>query len=145
MSTSDPVGGGRGGVRWWRRMRVRLRRPARTGKAGLLLVLTVLVGVSVLVDEPVPPGPGPRLPGIFQVLPPPVGIIQPRPWIVPSPASSGRLARQTGGDELLQRTPRRHPHRQHPRPGQRRVLDGQKVDPLSRPVQGLRWINRPAR
>jgi hypothetical protein len=105
MSTSDPVGGGRGGVRWWRGMRVRLRRPARTGKAGLLLVLTVLVGVSVLVDEPVQPGPGPRLPGIFQVLPPPVGIIQPRPWIVPSPAGSGRLARQAGGDELLQRTP----------------------------------------
>ena len=74
MRIGDRSGIGRGdapeggGPRTW------LRRPAGIRNGGLLLVLVALAAVMALVDQPPQPGAGRRLPGIFQYLPPPVGI-----------------------------------------------------------------------
>jgi hypothetical protein len=69
-----------------------------------------------LVDQPPQPGAHRPLPGIFQYLPPPVGITQvppvvdqPLPAAVPTAASAGDGERPTSVD-------RRHPRRTHPRP-----------------------------
>ena len=73
MSTDQLAGGGRGGaprpgwpqVRW---------QPAGIRNGGLLLVLVAAAALMALVDQPVGPDQGRRLPGGVQHLPPPVGI-----------------------------------------------------------------------
>ena len=73
MNIGDRIGIGRGGAggRW---PRVRLHRPTGIRNGGLLLVLVALAAMLALVDQPPQPGTGRRLPGLFQYLPPPVGI-----------------------------------------------------------------------
>ena len=86
-----------------------------------LLVLVALAAVLALVDGPPQPGAGRRLPGIFQFLPPPVGIAQtppvvdqPLPAAVPTAASVDDGERPASAD-------RGHPRRAHARPVAARV------------------------
>ncbi|HEX3212318.1 MAG TPA: hypothetical protein VH016_07095 [Actinomycetota bacterium] len=116
MGTGDRIGRGRGGGPWRRWPRVRLPRPTGIRNGGLLLVLVALAAVLALVDGPPQPGAGRRLPGIFQYLPPPVGIAQtppvvdqPLPAAVPTAASAADGERPASAD-------RGHPRRAHPRP-----------------------------
>jgi hypothetical protein len=107
MGIGDRIGRGRGGGPGRRWPRVRLRRPTGIRNGGLLLVLVALAAVLALVDGPPQPGAGRRLPGIFQYLPPPVGIAQtppvvaqplrqPRPQPRPPTTASGRRPRTAG-------------------------------------------------
>jgi len=121
MGTGDRIGRGRGGGPWRRWSRVRLRRPTGIRNGGLLLALVALAAVLALVDQPPEPGAGRRLPGVFQYLPPPVGIAQtppvvdqPLPAAVPTTASVDDGERPASAD-------RAHPRRAHARPVAARV------------------------
>jgi hypothetical protein len=99
-------------------MRIRLPRPIGIRNGGLLLVLVALAAVMALVDRPPEPGGGDRrLPGVFQSLPPPVGITQLPPTVAEPVAAGERPAAQAGTDERV--AARRHPLRVHPRPADR--------------------------
>jgi hypothetical protein len=107
------IGGGRPGWHW---PRIGLRRPAGIRNGALLLVLVALATVMALVDGPPQPGPGRRLPGIFQYLPPPVGIAQPPPVVdQPLPAAGAWAAPASDGERPMS-VDRGHPRRAHPRP-----------------------------
>jgi hypothetical protein len=116
MGIGDRIGRGRDGGPWRRWPRIRPRRPTGIRNGGLLLVLVALAAVLALVDGPPRPSTGRRLPGIFQYLPPPVGIAQtppvvdqPLPVAVPTAASVDDGERPGSAD-------RGHPRRAHPRP-----------------------------
>jgi hypothetical protein len=134
MSIGDRIGIGRGGPGWhW--PRVRLHRPTGIRNGGLLLILVALAAVLALVDQPLQPGTGRRLPGMFQYLPPPVGITltppvtdQPLPAAGPTAAPAADGERPASGD-------RAHPRRA-PSPSRRCRVRGQWV--LGRPRVGLR-------
>jgi hypothetical protein len=89
-----------------------LPRPAAgVRNRGLWLVLTALALVVALVDGPDErAGGGRRPPGLFQFLPPPIGVAQaPPPLVAP--------AEPAGTDEpRFRRTARRHPRRTQARP-----------------------------
>jgi hypothetical protein len=104
------------GAPWWRRPWMGLRRPAGIRNGGLLLLLVGLAAVMALVDKPPEPGAGPRLPGVLQHLPPPIGIVQEPPVEQPpGPPATGRLGALAGADSRSV-DGRRHPRREHPRP-----------------------------
>jgi hypothetical protein len=135
MGTGDRIGRGRGGGPWRRWPRVRLRRPTGIRNGGLLLALVALAAVLALIDGPPQPGAGRRLPGVFQYLPPPVGIAQtppvvdqPLPAAVPTAASVDDGERPASAD-------RAHPRRAHARPVAARV--GATASP-DRPGPGAR-------
>jgi hypothetical protein len=114
MSIGDRIGIGRGaGGRW---PRVRLHRPTGIRNGGLLLVLVALAAVLALVDQPPQPGPGRRLPGILQYLPPPVGIAMTPPVAdQPLPAAGPTAAPAVDGERPAS-ADRAHPRRAHPHP-----------------------------
>jgi len=115
MSIGNRIGIGRGGAggRW---PRVRLRRPTGIRNGGLLLVLVALAAVLALVDRPPEPGAGRRLPGVFQYLPPPVGIAQTPPVVDQPPPAAVPTAAPAGDGERPASADRAHPRRAHPRP-----------------------------
>jgi hypothetical protein len=116
MGTGDRIGRGRGGGPWRRWPRVRLRRPTGIRNGGLLLALVALAAVLALVDGPPQPGAGRRLPGIFQYLPPPVGIAQTPPVVdQPLPAAVPAAASVDDGERPAS-VDRAHPRRAHARP-----------------------------
>jgi hypothetical protein len=116
MGTGDRIGRGRGGGSWRRWPRVRLRRPTGIRNGGLLLALVALAAVLALVDGPPQPGAGRRLPGVFQYLPPPVGIAQTPPVVdQPLPAAVPTAAPADDGERPAS-ADRGHPRRAHARP-----------------------------
>src|SRR5215212_12267071 len=111
---TDAQAGWAGAPRW-RRPRLGLPRPSGIRNGGLLLVLVALAAVMALVDQPPQPGAGQRLPGIFQYLPPPVGIAQAPPVVdQPLPPAGATAAPATDGERPLS-VDRAHPGRAHPR------------------------------
>jgi hypothetical protein len=115
MSIGDRVGSGGGGAPGWGWARALARRPAGIRNGGLLLVLVALAAVMALVDQPPQPGAGRRLPGIFQYLPPPVGIAQTPPVVdQPLPTAPATAAPAGDGERPLS-VDRAHPGRAHPR------------------------------
>jgi hypothetical protein len=105
-------------------MSIRLPRPTGIRNGGLLLVLVALAAVMGLVDGPPGPGGGGRrLPGVFQSLPPPVGITQLPPAPVQPPATGVAPSAQADEDGRLAAA-RRHPLRLHPRPADRAGSSG---------------------
>jgi hypothetical protein len=105
-------------------MSIRLPRPTGIRNGGLLLVLVALAAVMGLVDgRPEPGGGGRRLPGVFQSLPPPVGITQLPPAPVQPPATGVAPSAQADEDGRLAAA-RRHPLRLHPRPADRAGSSG---------------------
>jgi len=123
-----PEGGG--GPRAW------LRRPAGIRNGGLLLVLVALAAVMALVDQPPQPGAGRRLPGIFQYLPPPVGIAATPPVVdQPLPAAEPAAA-PAGESEGPSSVDRGHPRRAHRRPvAALSGAPGRGSDASARPVR----------
>jgi hypothetical protein len=115
MSIGNQVGSGGGGAPWWRWARALARRPAGIRNGGLLLVLVALAAVMALVDQPPQPGAGRRLPGIFQYLPPPVGIAQAPPVVDQPLPVAGASAAPAGNGERPLSVDRAHPGRAHPR------------------------------
>jgi len=117
MSTGDSAAGGPGDARRWSWTRIRPHRPTGIRNGGLLLILVAVAGVMALVDRPEEGRQGLGLPGIFQHLPPPVGITQEPPAPAPSP-DVGQPG--PGGSRLAEgerpTAARRHPLRAHPRP-----------------------------
>jgi hypothetical protein len=115
MRTLDQAGRA-GALRW--RPRLRPPRPAGIRNGGLLLVLVALAAVMALVDRPPQPGDGPRLPGIFQHLPPSVGItaLPPVTDLPATPAGGGQAAALAADGERPAAGGRAHPNRTHPRP-----------------------------
>ena len=137
MRIGDRIGIGRvdapeggGGPRAW------LRRPAGIRNGGLLLVLVALAAVMALVDQPPQPGAGRRLPGIFQYLPPPVGIAATPPVVdQPLPAAEPAAA-PAGESEGPSSVDRGHPRRAHRRPvAARSGAPGRGSDASVRPVR----------
>jgi hypothetical protein len=129
MRIGDRFGFGRGDAPGGRGPWARLPRPAGIRNGGLLLVLVALAAVMALVDQPPQPGVGRRLPGIFQYLPPPVGIAA-TPPVVDQPLPAG----ESEGPSSLDRG---HPRRAYARP----VADspgapgGRGSDASARPVR----------
>jgi hypothetical protein len=117
MRIGDRFGIGRGHAPGGRGPWARLRRPAGIRNGGLLLVLVALAAVMALVDQPPQPGAGRRLPGIFQYLPPPVGITA-IPPVVDQPLPAAEPAADAMGGESAgpSSVDRGHPRRTHPRP-----------------------------
>jgi hypothetical protein len=116
MRIGDRFGFGRGDAPGGRGPWARLRRPAGIRNGGLLLVLVALAAVMALVDQPPQTGPGRRLPGIFQYLPPPVGIAA-TPPVVDQPLPAGQpAAAPAAGSEGPSSADRGHPRRAYPRP-----------------------------
>jgi len=116
MRIGDRFGFGRGDAPGGRGPWARLPRPAGIRNGGLLLVLVALAAVMALVDQPPQPGAGRRLPGIFQYLPPPVGIAATPPVVdQPLPAAEPAAA-PAGESEGPSSVDRGHPRRAHPRP-----------------------------
>jgi hypothetical protein len=68
-----------------------------------------------LVDQPPQPGGGRRLPGIFQYLPPPVGIAQTPPVVDQPLPVAGPTAAPAGQAERPLSVDRAHPGSAHPR------------------------------
>jgi hypothetical protein len=68
-----------------------------------------------LVDQPPQPGASRRLPGIFQYLPPPVGLAQTPPVVDQPLPAAGPTAAPAGNDERPVSVDRAHPGRAHPR------------------------------
>jgi hypothetical protein len=97
MSIGGQVGSGGGGAPWWRWAAALVRRPAGIRNGGLLLVLVALAAVMALVDQQ--PDAGRRLPGIFQYLPPPVGIAQTPPVVDQPLPVAGPTAAPAGDGE----------------------------------------------
>jgi hypothetical protein len=113
----------------------RLPRPTGIRNGGLLLVLVGLAAVMALVDRPPEPVEGGRGRGIFQYLPPPVGITRLPPA---TPPGGGQPSALGGDGERPAASDRAHPRRAHPRParsGPSGLLDG---DVVSAPVGGGR-------
>ena len=116
MRIGDRSGIGRGDAPEGGGPRAWLRRPAGIRNGGLLLVLVALAAVMALVDQPPQPGAGRRLPGIFQYLPPPVGIAATPPVVdQPLPAAEPAAA-PAGESEGPSSVDRGHPRRAHRRP-----------------------------
>jgi hypothetical protein len=115
MSIGDRIGIGRGGP-GWRWPRVRPHRPTGIRNGGLLLILVALAAVLALVDQPPQPGSGRRLPGIFQYLPPPVGITLTPPVADQPLPAAGPTAAPAADGERPASADRAHPRRAHPRP-----------------------------
>jgi hypothetical protein len=117
MRIGERIGIGRGHAPAGRGLWARLRRPAGIRNGGLLLVLVALAAVMALVDQPPQPGAGRRLPGIFQYLPPPVGITATPPVLdQPLPAAEPAAAALGGESAGPSSVDRGHPRRTHPRP-----------------------------
>jgi hypothetical protein len=136
MSIGGRIGIGRGGP-GWRWPRVRLHRPTGIRNGGLLLILVALAAVLALVDEPPQPGTGRRLPGIFQYLPPPVGITMTPPVTdQPLPAAGASAAPASDGERPMS-VDRGHPRRAHPRPAATRsgVSGSLQSDVAVKPVR----------
>jgi hypothetical protein len=137
MGIGERIGIGRGGGPGWHWPRARLGRPAGIRNGALLLVLVALAAVMALVDGPPQPSPGRRLPGIFQYLPPPVGIAQPPPVVdQPLPAAGAAAAPTADGERPLS-ADRGHPRRAHPRPvaPRTRAAGTLKSDVVAGPVR----------
>ena len=116
MRIGDRSGIGRGDAPEGGGPRAWLRRPAGIRNGGLLLVLVALAAVMALVDQPPLPGAGRRVPGIFQYLPPPVGIAATPPVVdQPLPATEPAAA-PAGESEGPSSVDRGHPRRAHRRP-----------------------------
>ena len=116
MRIGDRFGFGRGDAPGGRGPWARLRRPAGIRNGGLLLVLVALAAVMALVDQPPQPGAGRRLPGIFQYLPPPVGIAA-TPPVVDQPLPAAQPAAAPAGEsEGPSSVDRGHPRRAYARP-----------------------------
>jgi hypothetical protein len=140
MDTDDQVAApGRTRLGRLGRLGAGLPRPTGIRNGGLLLVLVGLAAVMALVDrppEPVASGPGG---GIFQHLPPPVGITSQLPPVAdqPSTPAGGQQVAALGTDgERPAASDRAHPRRLHPRPtrsGSSGLLRG---DVVTRPVGG---------
>jgi hypothetical protein len=134
MDVDDQVAAGGGaGIGRLGRLGARLPRPRGIRNGGLLLVLVGLAAVMALVGRPPEPIAGGRGPGIFQHLPPPVGITQLPPAI---PPGGGQLSALGGDGERPAASGRAHPRRAHPRParsGSSGLLPG---DVATRPVGG---------
>ena len=113
MSIGGQVGSGGGGAPWWRWAAALVRRPAGIRNGGLLLVLVALATVMALVDQQ--PDAGRRLPGIFQYLPPPVGIAQTPPVVDQPLPVAGPTAAPAGDGERPLSVDRTHPGLAHPR------------------------------
>jgi hypothetical protein len=114
-------------------MSIRLPRPTGIRNGGLLLVLVALAAVMGLVDGPPEPGGGGRrLPGVFQSLPPPVGITQLPPTPVQPPATGVAPSVRADEDGRLAAA-RRHPLRLHPRPADRAGSSGGAAASSARP------------
>jgi hypothetical protein len=113
MSIGGQVGSGGGGAPWWRWAAALVRRPAGIRNGGLLLVLVALAAVMALVDQQ--PDAGRRLPGIFQYLPPPVGIAQTPPVVDQPLPVAGPTAAPAGDGERPLSVDRAHPGLAHPR------------------------------
>jgi hypothetical protein len=116
MGIGDRIGRGRGGGSGRRWLRVRPRRPTGIRNGGLLLVLVALAAVLALVDGPPQPGADRRLPGIFQYLPPPVGIARTPPVVGQPLPVAGPTAAPADNGERPAAAERGHPRRTHPRP-----------------------------
>jgi hypothetical protein len=134
MSIGDRIGIGRGGPGWHRP-----HRPTGIRNGGLLLLLVALAAVLALVDEPPQPGTGRRLPGIFQYLPPPVGITMTPPVADQPLPAAGPTAAPTSDGERPRSADRAHPRRAHPRPAAARAgssgsSDGRGSDFVTKPV-----------
>jgi hypothetical protein len=114
MSIGGQVGSGGGGAPGWRWARALVRRPAGIRNGGLLLVLVALAAVMALVDQPPQPGVGRRLPGIFQYLPPPIGIAQTPPVVDQPLPAAGPTAAPAGDGERPVSVDRAHPGSAHP-------------------------------
>ena len=116
MRIGDRFGFGRGDAPGGRGPWGRLPRPVGIRNGGLLLVLVALAAVMALVDQPPQPGVGRRLPGIFQYLPPPVGIAATPPVVdQPLPAAEPAAA-PAGESEGPSSLDRGHPRRAYARP-----------------------------
>ena len=131
--------GGRG-LGQWGRLRARLPmagvpRPGGVRNGGLLLVLVGLAAVMALVDRPPEPVAGGRGPGIFQHLPPPVGITQLPPA---TPPGDGQLSALGGDGERPTASGRAHPRRAHPRPVRSGSTGLLQEDSVTVPVGGER-------
>jgi hypothetical protein len=132
MRIGDRSGTGRGDAPEGGGPRAWLRRPAGTRNGGLLLVLVALAAVMALVDQPPQPGAGRRLPGIFQYLPPPVGIAA-TPPLVDQPLPAAEPAGESEGPSSVDRG---HPRRAHRRPvAARSGAPGRGSDASVRPVR----------
>jgi hypothetical protein len=136
MRIGDRSGIGRGDAPEGGGPRAWLRRPAGIRNGGLLLVLVALAAVMALVDQPPQPGAGRRLPGIFQYLPPPVGIAATPPVVdQPLPATEPAAA-PAGESEGPSSVDRGHPRRAHRRPvAARSGAPGRGSDASARPVR----------
>ena len=132
MRIGDRSGTGRGDAPEGGGPRAWLRRPAGIRNGGLLLVLVVLAAVMALVDQPPQPGAGRRLPGIFQYLPPPVGIAA-TPPLVDQPLPAAEPAGESEGPSSVDRD---HPRRAYRRPvAARSGAPGRGSDGSARPVR----------
>ena len=132
MRIGDRSGIGRGDAPEGGGPRAWLRRPAGIRNGGLLLVLVALAAVMALVDQPPQPGAGRRLPGIFQYLPPPVGIAA-TPPLVDQPLPAAEPAGESEGPSSVDRG---HPRRAHRRPvAARSGAPGRGSDASARPVR----------
>jgi len=136
MRSGDRIGIGRGDTPAGGGPRAWLRRPAGIRNGGLLLVLVALAAVMALVDQPPQPGAGRRLPGIFQYLPPPVGIAATPPVVdQPLPAAEPAAA-PAGESEGPSSVDRGHPRRAHRRPvAALSGAPGRGSDASARPVR----------
>ena len=136
MRIGDRSGTGRGDAPEGGGPRAWLRRPAGIRNGGLLLVLVALAAVMALVDQPPQPGAGRRLPGIFQYLPPPVGIAATPPVVdQPLPAAEPAAA-PAGESEGPSSVDRGHPRRAHRRPvAALSGAPGRGSDASARPVR----------
>jgi len=136
MRIGDRSGIGRGDASEGGGPRAWLRRPAGIRNGGLLLVLVALAAVMALVDQPPQPGAGRRLPGIFQYLPPPVGIAATPPVVdQPLPATEPAAA-PAGESEGPSSVDRGHPRRAHRRPvAALSGAPGRGSDASARPVR----------
>jgi len=136
MRIGDRFGFGRGDAPGGRGPWARLPRPAGIRNGGLLLVLVALAAVMALVDQPPQPGAGRRLPGIFQYLPPPVGIAATPPVVdqpLPAPEPAAAPAGESEGPSSVDRG---HPRRAHRRPvAARSGAPGRGSDASVRPVR----------
>jgi len=137
MRIGDRSGIGRGDASEGGGPRAWLRRPAGIRNGGLLLVLVALAAVMALVDQPPQPGAGRRLPGIFQYLPPPVGIAATPPVVdqpLPAPEPAAAPAGESEGPSSVDRG---HPRRAYARPvaASSGAPGGQGPDASARPVR----------
>ena len=113
-------------------MSIRLPRPTGIRNGGLLLVLVGLAAVMALVDRPPEPITAGRGGGIFQHLPPPVGITQ----LPPATPPGGGQPSALGDGERPAASGRAHPRRAHPRPDRPGSSGLLREDAVTTPVGG---------